>query len=407
MDKGTDKKIIIKLFCVVLSFALWFYVSNVENPNRTSDMSSVPVEIDNINVLAESNLVIAPDQTFTVDLRLEGPANEIYSVNKEDFKIKLDLGAYALKIGENSIPVQLVNYPQGINIKNTGSLTVKINIEALVTKEVDVVSNVKTNFDIGFSQNSISVSPKKVKVSGPSSVIDKVDSVALTGKMDNISKDFQQNFELKPIDKEGTEIKGAEISEEEGTLSMTVAKQKSVPINLKYSGSLHDGLNIESSELSIKTVTIIGEIDKIDKIESLDTEPLNLENINATSSFDVKIKLPDGIKISDGNEFVSAKITIKNVQVVTKTIDGVQVGYLDKNDKFKYNAPSTVSITVSGTAEDLANITASNIKVSASFKDIVAIGDYNITWGAELVNAGANVTLSTKSGIVIVNVQAP
>ena len=152
MDKGTNKKIIVKLLCVVLSFALWFYVTNVENPNRTSDMASVPVEIDNVNVLAESNLAIVPDQNFTVDLRLEGPANEIYRVSKDDFKIKLDLGAYSLKIGENTIPVQLVNYPQGINIKNTGSLTVKIKVEALVRKEVNVISKVNTSFDKGFSQ---------------------------------------------------------------------------------------------------------------------------------------------------------------------------------------------------------------------------------------------------------------
>lgn len=407
MDKGTNKKIIVKLLCVILSFALWFYITNVENPNRTSDITSVPVEIENANVLAESNLVIAPDQNFTVDLRLEGPANEIYRVSKDDFKIKLDLGAYALKIGENTIPVQLVNYPQGINIKNTGSLTVKIKIEELVHKDVNVVSKVNTSFDKGFSQSSISVNPSKVEVSGPSSVIDKVDSVALIGKADKISENFDETFELKPIDKEGTEITGAEISQKEGTLSMKVAKQKDVSINLKYSGSLKSGLSIESSELSRKTVSIIGEVGTIDKIESLDTEPVNLDNINDTSSLDVKIKLPDGIKISDDNEYTSVKINIKNTQIITKTIDGVTVDYLDKDNKFKYNAPSLISVTVSGTAEDLANITASNIKASASLKDIVAVGDYNITWNAELVNTAANVTLSTKSGIVIVKVQAP
>ena len=35
LDKNvTDKKIIVKLVCVFISFSLWFYVTNVENPNR-------------------------------------------------------------------------------------------------------------------------------------------------------------------------------------------------------------------------------------------------------------------------------------------------------------------------------------------------------------------------------------
>lgn len=402
MDKGTNQKIIIKLLCVVLSFALWFYVSNIENPNRTSDISNVPVQIENAEVLQGNNMVLSPDQNFTVTLSLEGPANEIYKLSKDNFSLKIDLSSYALKIGDNNIPAELVNYPQGITIKNTGNLTVKVKVEKLEQKEVNVVSKVKINFENGFSESSTSVNPQKVTVSGPASVIDKVESAALTGEVDSISSDFEQNFELKPIDKEGTEIIGATLSKSTALLSTKVAKEKEVPVNLKYTGTLKAGLSIDSTELSSKTITISASPDIIDKIQSVDTEPLNLDNINDSGSYNLKLNIPDGVKTSNSDANVTAKVTIKNSEVVNKTIDSVPIQYNDTNASLQYDEVPNASITISGTQDNIANLTASNINITASLKDISTQGTYNVTWTAVLVNADSSVKIVNNTGTVSV-----
>lgn len=402
MDKGTNKKIIVKLFCVVLSFALWFYVSNVENPNRNSDISNVPVQIENEEVLQGNNMVLSPDQNFTVALSLEGPANEIYKLSKDDFSLKIDLSSYALKFGDNNIPAELVNYPQRITIKNTGNLTVKIKIEKLEQKEVNVVSKVKNNFENGFSESSTSVNPQKVTVSGPESVVDKVESAALTGEVNSISADFEQNFELKPIDKDGTEITGVTLSKSTALLSTKVAKEKEVPVNLKYTGVLKTGLSIDSTELSSKTITIAAPTDIINKIQSVDTEPLNLNNISGSGSYNLKLNLPNGVKISNSDANVTAKVTIKNSEVVNKTIDSVPIQYNDTNTSLQYDEVPNVSITISGTQDNIANLTASNVNVTASLKDISTQGTYDVTWTAVLVNADPSVKIANNTGTVSV-----
>ena len=402
MDKGTNQKIIIKLLCVILSFALWFYVTNVENPNRTSDISNVPVQIENAEVLQGNNMVLSPDQNFTVTLSLEGPANEIYKLNKDDFSLKIDLSSYALKIGDNNIPAELVNYPQGITIKNTGNLTVKVKVEKVEQKEVNVVSKVKINFENGFSESSTSVKPQKVTVSGPASVIDKVESAALTGEVDSISSDFEQSFELKAIDKEGTEIIGATLSKSTALLSTKVAKEKEVPVNLKYTGALKAGLSIDSAELSSKTITISASPDIIDKIQSVDTEPLNLDNISDSGSYNLKLNLPDGVKTPNSDANVTAKVKIKNSEVVNKTIDSVPIQYNDANAGLQYDEVPSVSITISGTQDNIANLTASNINITASLKDISTQGTYNVTWTAVLVNADSSVKIVNNTGTVSV-----
>ena len=110
MDKGKNQTLIVKLVCILLSFGLWLYISNVENPVRTYEIKKVPVELVNTDILKNSDFSVVNDQQFTVDLKLEGPSSEMSKVKKDDFKIVADMETYALREGENTIPVQIITY---------------------------------------------------------------------------------------------------------------------------------------------------------------------------------------------------------------------------------------------------------------------------------------------------------
>ena len=145
MDNNDKKeKIIVPIICLLMSIGLWFYVSNVENTIRKYDLSKVPVEVLNFDVLKDSKLILSPNQEFYVDLKLEG-SNEIYKIKKEDFKITIDLNEYALKKGENKIPVRIVNSPIGMTIKNTNNLNIVINLEEISEKTMEVKSEMSVS----------------------------------------------------------------------------------------------------------------------------------------------------------------------------------------------------------------------------------------------------------------------
>ena len=85
MDKGNEKRGVVQLVCVLLAFCRWLYVTSIENPNKSSEIKDIPVDIINSEVLRESNLALSPNQNFTVNLRVEGPANAVYSAKVADF----------------------------------------------------------------------------------------------------------------------------------------------------------------------------------------------------------------------------------------------------------------------------------------------------------------------------------
>lgn len=405
MDKGNEKGLGIKVICVILAFGLWLYITNVNNPTRTTDLKGIEVELINEDTLVKSNMVISPEQKITVDLNLEGPANEIYSVKKEDFVIKADLSTYALKKGENNIPVQIENYPTGINIKNNAALSVKVKIEELVEKEVDVYSKVKTTFKSGFSKSSATVNPNIIKVSGPASLVNKVTSASLVGDALDIQGNYEGDFNIIPIDDSGNEVKYVKLSQEEGTLSLKVGSQKDVSIGSSYSGSLKAGLKVEALDLSSDKVTIIGESEDIEKIDKIETQPIDLSQVTSTKYINLDFIIPEGISIASDRKYVVATIKIKEAVTITKIIDGIIVTLTDKKEGQLTYESSTVSITVSGTEEELSGLTLADFKASASVAELTAAGKFDVKLEVSLVKDNANVKISKEPEKIKVNVK--
>ena len=404
MDKGNEKRGLVQLVCVLLAFCLWLYVTSIENPNKSSDIKGIPVEIINSDILKDSNLALSPKQNLTVDLRIEGPANKVYSAKVSDFKVVADLESYVLKKGENNVPIKVVNFPEDINIKNTGILSVKVKIEDYAEKYVDIKSKVNILFEEGFSQGSVTINPKNAKVSGAKSAVDNVENIVLMGDANNISSDFEREFEVYPIDKSGNIIKDVNVDIDKGTLNMKIKKEFEIPIKVQYTGKLKDGLSIEKVTLSKNTVAIHGDPKKIEDIKNIETEPINLSDITSDKNISIKLAVPEGFTINDEDRYVNINLKIKNEIPITKSFD-VKVNYLGTDNKYEYTNNS-VAITVSGIKEVIDSITLDNIKVEASVEGL-AVGEHEVQWTASLVGMdGKDVSISSTSGKITVSITA-
>jgi len=194
MDKGKNRTLIVKIICLLLSFGLWLYISNVENPLRTYDLKNIPVELINEDSLTASKFAIVNKQPVTVDLKLEGPSSEVVKVKKEDFKIVVDMSTYALKNGENTIPVQIINYPENINIKNNGFLGIKVNLEELVQKELTVKSKVKVTYKEHIYEKEQTINPSSVTVTGGKSSIERINEAVLIGDEKDVDANKQSEY---------------------------------------------------------------------------------------------------------------------------------------------------------------------------------------------------------------------
>ncbi len=202
MDKEKRQDILIKICCIIASFALWFYIRGTENPITSHSIKNIPVQVLNTEALAQNNLVLLPDQSFKVNLNVKGPASAVYHIDKnKDFKIVVDLSKYALKAGKNTIPIEINESPSTVSIVSE-NLWIDVQIDTLKEKEVAVIPDVQGDLTPGAYKEEPVISPSVVKVNGPSKYVDMVQGVL--GKIDvtNTDRDVEKVVELIPIDGE-------------------------------------------------------------------------------------------------------------------------------------------------------------------------------------------------------------
>ncbi len=377
MGKGNkNKSLVAKLICLLLSFGLWLYISNVENPVRTYELKGVPVELINKESISKSNLAIVGEESFTVDLTLEGATSEITKSKKDSFKLTADMSSYALKNGENIIPIQIVSYPQNINIKNNGFLGIKIKLETLITKDVSLKSQVNITYKENIYKKDLTVSPEKATISGPESEVNKVDRGILVGNIENLEKDINKKFPIKFVTKDNKEVKGITSKVNEAELNIKVNNGKTVPINIKTIGMSNDGISIESMVAEPKSVHIIGEDKILNSINSIDTQEINISNITADAEVNTNLKLPEGVTIQENSQNVKVKFSVKKAQEVTKNIS-CAVEYTNLNPNLIIDSSkSTANVSISGLESVINSITEAEFKATVDLSNISEEGTY-------------------------------
>ncbi|MPQ43329.1 CdaR family protein [Clostridium tarantellae] len=320
MDKkNKNQTLIVKLICLALSFGLWMYILNVENPVKEYKVENVPVEIINQDALKEYNLALVPNQKLSVNLNLEGPASEVYRVKPDDFKVVVNLASYALRKGENNIPVEILTCPSNINIKKDSFLRVNIVLDDYSEKTLPIESKVKILTVQGIYIDKVIINPTTATISGAQEQLDKVKKLMVDGKIENVEKDMDIALPIKAVDENGDVIKDIKISPTTAKLSLTVKKGKQVPVNVITKGEPGEGLAIKSIIPDINKVELLGDEEILNKINQVDTEPIDLSTLADNSEVTAVLKIPSDTTVASGINQVKVKIAFSNKNINNNT----------------------------------------------------------------------------------------
>ena len=375
MDNWKNKqKVIVQLVCVLLSFGLWIYVTNIENPIKSYELNKVPVEIKNSDNLKSSGLTLSPNQNFYVNLKIEGSSQDLFSIDKEDFKISVDLNELVLKKGENKVMVRIEEAPQDIKIKNSTGLIITINTEEYKTKEVPVKSKINVISKSGYYVATPIFSPDIVLVSGPESLVDKVKSVVAEAEESNAVKTIIKNYTVIPVDDNYKEVIGVQLSQKWVEATIEINEGKTVPIKINVIGTIQNDLKLKSISSDTTEIGITGPKSILDSISEIGTENIDISQIKDNTSMEVKLKIPDGILIHNGQNNINVNILVEKKKTKEITINysiiGQQEGISIVPDK------NNITIEVIGFEDDINNLTEANFSAQLDVSQYTKEGEY-------------------------------
>ena len=397
MDNWKNKqKVIVQLVCLLLSLGLWIYVTNIKNPIKSYELSRVPVEIKNSDSLKDAGLALSPNQDFYVNLKIEGNSQDLFSIDKSDFTISVDLSEFVLKKGENKIAVSIQESPSTVKIKNSTGLTITVNTEEYATKEVPVKSKIDVISKSSYYVATPVFNPENIIVSGPESLVNRVTKVIAEGEESNAVKTIVKNYIITPVDENDKEVTGVQLSQKWAEATIEINEGKTVPIKINTTGTLPSGLKLKSITSNTTQVGITGPQSILNSITEIGTEVINLSEIKDTTNIEVALGIPEGILIHNGENSVVVNITVEKPQTKEFTIDysmiGAQSGITVVPDTNK------VTIKVSGFEDVLASITEANFTAELDVSEYAEAGEFTKSPTVNLVGVD-NVTIDSVSEV--------
>jgi len=356
-------EIIVKVTCIIAAFVLWLYISNTENPAMDHVIKNVPVTIVNADRLNESNLALLPDQDLSVSLTVKGTLAEVYSSKKDQFNIVVDLSYYALKKGENKIPVILKESPNDIQILNKDNLYVTIYLDDVVEKSVPVKVSLTTKIKDGFEQFAPIVKPDSVIVSGAATFVDKVSYVEASVSIDSFISDLNKKVTLTAKEANGDSIGEDYVSIKPSNVDVSIPINviKTAKVNVKTTGELGNNLQLVSITPSLTEVKYAFNVSNSINISEIDTEAIDLSKIkNSTTVLTVKLKPADNIHFvgSDG----TVTVTIKADSLLSKKFS-IPISVINDSG-YTYNLGITSKdITLKGFESVINKINPNDLKL--------------------------------------------
>lgn len=356
----------------------------------------MPVEIKNADSLKDAGLALVPNQQFYVNLKIEGNSQDLFSVDKSDFTISVDLNEFVLKNGENKIAVNIENAPSTVKIKNSNGLTITINTEAYSTKEVPVKSKIDVISKSSYYVATPVFSPETIIVSGPESLVNKVTKVVAEGQESNAVKTIVKDYIVIPVDENDKEVTGVQLSQKWAEATIEINEGKTVPIKINTTGALASGLRLKSISSAITEIGITGPESILNSISEIGTETINLSEIKDSTNIDVALGIPDGILIHNGESSITVSIVVEKVQTREFTIDYSMIGKQDGINIVPDN--NKVTITVSGFEDILNSLTEANFTAELDVSEYTEDGEFSKAPTVNLVGAD-NVNIDSISEI--------
>ena len=381
-----EKNLMVKLVCLLLSFGLWIYISNIENPIKQYTITNIPVQIINLDVLKEDNLTLAPDQNFTISLTIQGTSTNIYSINKSQFTVVANLSNYTLKSGDNSIPVEITNSPNNVNIKNNGVLRINIKLENITEKTMPVKSELNVTTSNSTYVKNISFSTNQITVSGPEETVNEVSKLVVRGNVTANNSTTTASFPVVAVDSSGNVVNDVVLSTNNVQTTITVEKGKLVPIKVQTTGELRAGLTLENIIANPNTIKILGSESVLDSTDEILSEPINLNSITGNETIITNLIVPRNItllpneneinvdvKVSGADENNSENVVNGNTETtktfeIPITIEGNLSGYTANLSS------NTVTVVLKGTKKELDNLQASNLSCKVDISKLTKEG---------------------------------
>lgn len=373
-------KVLSILLSIAIAFGLWLYVITNVSPGSEETYYDIPVILDGETVLNERGLMITDISSRSVNLTLSGNRSDLAKVNRANITVKANLSAIyepgtRLQLSYTvSFPGDLPSNAFVVQSRNPGSLY--ITVERRVTKEVPVETVWNGSVPEGFiaDKESGTLDYTSVAVTGPESVIEKIEkaivSVDLTEQRESISQSFLYTLcdgENNPVDAELVTTNVEEIH-----LEARIQKLKDVNLVCEViagGGATADNVTVTLNTTTIRVSGSEAVIDALD--DNLVVGTIDLKDVPRSTKLSFDVKLPEGITNRSNVQTVEADVQFRGLTTMDFVIETIQSANIPEGMTVDF-ITEKLTVTVRGPVDVMSQLKAEDITATVDFSNAEA-----------------------------------
>ncbi|BEI59385.1 hypothetical protein Blut17040_04140 [Blautia luti] len=409
--KITDN-IPLKIMSVAVAVVVWLIVVNIDNPVGTNYYTLTNVELINKEYVESSDTIgkmcMPEEKQDSIRIAITTNKKIRDKIKVSDITATADLQqAVSLDTNPVMVPITVTCSVPGVtpnDIKVTPQ-NLSVNLDEKETQEFVVnVSRGDTKPGKDYEVGSLTANPEKVRITGPKSLVNKIDKVNATISLDGNTQDFTQDVNLTIIDKNQEALSDSEMNslriENNAKVSVTARLWKirqGVGISAGYVGSPASGYQVGTVTTVPDTISVAGSTEGLETLTQNDntiTIPADSIDISGESrdverKISLKDLLPDNVKLtSDSSEDVWVTVSILPEGSREFTLSTKDIEVKNKPDDLQVTFETAqIEIRIKSDTEDLDDLnTETDIKASIDLK------------GKEEGNYKVPVTLSLPNG---------
>lgn len=311
----------LKLLAGVLAVIVWLIVNNIDDPMIPKTFKNITVQLQNEQAISSLDKVYEVMSGGTVNVTVYGKQSVVRKITEKDIVAVADLSQLSLTYAAS---IQL-SCPKYENVELSSDVDMLcISLEEKKTKRCGVSVMPHGTPAEGHALGEIKKSVAAIEVSGPKSVVDRVDEVRVEVNVEGVSDDFSTRLVPRAFDENDRLIDSDALVFGVSKVKVTVMinDTKSVPIKVVTNGTPAEGYHVIAVEANPASIEVTGEDADLDKCEAV-TITYDVSHCNADIYEEVALAehLPKDIRVVDDSiTSVNVLVTISKQELQTISI---------------------------------------------------------------------------------------
>lgn len=365
MKRKLTNNLFLKILSVIFAFILWLVVVNINDPDVPSTITGIPITIINEEKITKQGQIyyIESPVTQTGSVIVKGARSIVDNLKPSDIKATVDFSDVS------SVGAVTINYslPDGVSLVAKRVEMMRIVTEAMKSDTFDVAILTKGSTADGYLVGDSKVSPNRVKITAPESILNLIKNVVVEIDIDGVSTDISSQANLHLYDGNGKEINYTEnsnITISATTLNVNIGMLRTQikPLELEISGEVQDGYRFLGMNCAVSGIAVKGLPAKVMSFQKISVSEssgeLDLSELTEETEVVVDINryLPEGVSLlNESDRYVTVTLNVQPLyeRELYVTMNEIRMENIPENMDLTYNREAMALVRLEGLYDDV------------------------------------------------------